>query len=60
MLRGIPAGGERQGDREGRAGDAEEQGQAENFVVAVDAEEPGRGEGQDDDDLHGDARRGAA
>jgi hypothetical protein len=51
MLGRIPARGERQGDREGRAGDAEEDAEDQRLLVAVDAEVPGEEQRGDDDHL---------
>ncbi|MCY1354312.1 hypothetical protein D9M69_406830 [compost metagenome] len=62
VLRRIPLRGQRQGDGEGRAGDAEEQAEQQCLLVAVDAQLPGGEQGGDDDDLAeqaGELRRGA-
>ncbi|KFB70667.1 MAG: hypothetical protein AW09_004260 [Candidatus Accumulibacter phosphatis] len=51
MFRRIPARGERQGDRERRAGNAEEAAEDQRLLVAVDAEVPGDEQRDDDDHL---------
>ena len=55
VLRRIPARGERQRDGERRAGDAEHEAERERALIALDADEPGDGEADDDDDLADDA-----
>ena len=54
VLRGIPVGGERQRDGEGRAGDAEHDAERQRHLEAGDAEGPEAGEPGDHDRLHDD------
>src|SRR3546814_16127821 len=56
MLGRIPAAGEGEGDREARAREAEDHAERECARETVDAEEPGRKQPGDDDELADRAR----
>ena len=55
VLRGIPLGGQRQGDGEGRTGEAEEQAQHQGLLIAVHTVLPGHQQRQDHHHLAHDA-----